>query len=348
MSDKPWLVLVGGFLGSGKTSLIMAAARELERRGMRSAVILNDQGDALVDTAFAERGGLDADQVTGGCFCCRLSDMVVAAERLRAHDPEVIFAEPVGSCTDLSATIIQPLRLSHFNEFRLAPYTLLVDPAQATGLLEEDADENLSFLFRKQLEEADLVCSTKSDLHHPPFPGATRELSARTGQGVAAWVDEVLSGTLTAGQRILEIDYDQYARAEAALAWLNLEVDLECPTARSPAMLLGPLLDDIDGQLTAADITLVHMKAIDSSPEGYVKAAQTSNGQEPQVEGPLDASPSTRHHLLLNLRASGEPVNVQAIVEHALAGIPASRTNERLACFSPARPVPEQRFDRVV
>jgi G3E family GTPase len=39
---KPWVVIVGGFLGAGKTTLILAAAEELERRGIRSAIILND------------------------------------------------------------------------------------------------------------------------------------------------------------------------------------------------------------------------------------------------------------------------------------------------------------------
>ena len=46
---KPWIVLVGGFLGSGKTTLILAAARELEQRGLRSAMVWNDQGNDLVN-----------------------------------------------------------------------------------------------------------------------------------------------------------------------------------------------------------------------------------------------------------------------------------------------------------
>ena len=29
MKYRPWLVVVGGFLGAGKTTLILAAAREL-------------------------------------------------------------------------------------------------------------------------------------------------------------------------------------------------------------------------------------------------------------------------------------------------------------------------------
>ncbi|MGA9958965.1 MAG: GTP-binding protein, partial [Acidobacteriaceae bacterium] len=52
-NHKPWIAIVGGFLGAGKTTLILAAAKELERRGIRSAVILNDQGNELVDTDYA-------------------------------------------------------------------------------------------------------------------------------------------------------------------------------------------------------------------------------------------------------------------------------------------------------
>ena len=100
----------------------------------------------------------------GGCFCCLFSEMVEAAERLRAHSAEVIFAEAVGSCTDISATTLQPLKLYHKDRFRLAPYTVLVDPARAEQLSRADANADFAFLFEKQVEEADLICFTKSDL----------------------------------------------------------------------------------------------------------------------------------------------------------------------------------------
>jgi G3E family GTPase len=77
---KPWVVIVGGFLGAGKTTLILAAAEELERWGIRSAIILNDQGDALVDTSLATLKGRPSGDVTGGCFCCKLSDLIRAME----------------------------------------------------------------------------------------------------------------------------------------------------------------------------------------------------------------------------------------------------------------------------
>lgn len=345
MNDRPFLALVGGFLGAGKTSLILAAARELQRRGMRSAAIMNDQGESLVDTRLAQEQGMEAGEVTGGCFCCRLSELVRVADQLRDYAPDVIFAEPVGSCTDLSATILQPLRYSNF---QLTPLTVLMDPARWQSIL-SDPDPNLKFLLKKQLEEADLVCYTKSDL----YPGESpRRVSARTGQGVAAWLDEILSSRLSAGSRVLDIDYGEYARAEAALAWLNFEARLELEVPLSPAMVLGPLLDRIAEDLIAADIALVHLKAIDDSPAGFVKAAICANGEEPQAEGDLYASPAAVHQIRLNLRAAASPEPVRAIVEAALSGISANQNKGRfsgwrLDCFSPAPPNPEQRIAQI-
>jgi G3E family GTPase len=131
MNARPLIVPLGGFLGAGKTTLILAAARMLHARGLRSAAILNDQGRDLVDEQFVRANGLAADQVTGGCFCCRFSDLVRAAERLCEHSPDVIFAEAVGSCTDISATTLQPLKLYYREQFRVAPYSVLVDPGRA-------------------------------------------------------------------------------------------------------------------------------------------------------------------------------------------------------------------------
>src|ERR1700758_5504111 len=109
MNNRPTMVVVGGFLGAGKTTLILAAARQLEQRGIKSAIILNDQGESLVDTLLARESGFPVGEVTGGCFCCQFSDLIDAAAKLRAHAPQVIFAEPVGSCTDISANVLRPL-----------------------------------------------------------------------------------------------------------------------------------------------------------------------------------------------------------------------------------------------
>lgn len=346
MTPRPWVVLVGGFLGAGKTTLLLSAAKELDRRGMRSALILNDQGDSLVDTEYAALSGIAHGEVTGGCFCCRFSELVDVIEKMREHAPDVIFAEPVGSCTDILATTL--LALYEYSDVcRIAPYTVLVDPQRATALLRSDADPNLAFLFRKQIEEADLICFTKSDLNlEIPAIAApsVRQTSAKTGQGVAAWLDEILSGRLTGDAEVLDIDYEQYATAEAALAWLNAQASIRCRIAISPAMLLGPFLSALDTDLTTAGVAIVHLKAIVQAGTGFVKAAICGNGEEPLVQGMLDASPAVTHELLLNLRAVGAAISVRTIVERNLAGLEGDVSDVRISCFHPAPPRPQRRI----
>jgi hypothetical protein len=350
-TPPPIIVPIGGFLGAGKTSLILAASRVLKQNGIKPAAVLNDQGRDLVDTRYVQENGVPADEVTGGCFCCRFSDLIEASVRLRAYSPDVIFAEAVGSCTDISATTLQPLKFYYSGDFQLAPYTVLVDPARAKELANASPNDDLAFLFQKQIDEADLVCFTRSDLYQE-FPdlaeSSTRCLSTLTGEGVAAWLDEVLSGKLQPGARILNIDYERYARAEARLAWLNCKTKVILQAPLSPSVLVGPFLEDLDAALTAEGLQIAHLKITDESPSGFLKASITRNGGEPMVQGMLDASPGDAHHLLLNVRASGEPSALQRIVAAQVSRLPGKVELYAMQCFSPAPPKPEFRLNSVV
>ncbi len=309
---KPTIAVVGGFLGAGKTTLILTAARLLEQRGMRAAVILNDQGDDLVDTHYAAAQGLDCDQVTGGCFCCRFPDLVDAADRLLAFQPDIIFAEAVGSCTDIVATTLRPLLRDHGDRFQVAPLTVVVHPRESFD------DPDLDFLHRNQLAEADILYVR--------------------GESVQGWLDRLLSGEIPAGARSLDIDYARYAEAEAALAWLNLRVTAHASPPISAPMLIGPLLDRLEPQ-----IRIVHLKLFMQSEAGHLKAALTANGQDPIVEGALDASPSARHEILLNVRALADPDTLRATVEREFTALPAQLDWQHVECFRPSPPVPFHR-----
>jgi CobW/HypB/UreG, nucleotide-binding domain len=311
---KPLVALVGGFLGAGKTTLILKAARILQARGIAAAAVMNDQGGDLVDTEMARRAGLPADEVRGGCFCCRFPDLADALERLRAHGPEGIFAEAVGSCTDIVATTLRPLLRDYGASYRVAPLTVLVH--------EEPDDPELRFLFDNQIAEADLVIRRDVD--------------------VESWLDTLLHGGIQAGTRSISIDYARYAEAEAALGWLNARTTLRPKPAVAPAMIVGPLLDELDGTLTAAGIRIVHLKVMAQCETGYVKAALTANRGEPLAEGVLDASPAAEHEILINLRALGSPERLREIIASALAGIRAGEPT--LQAFRPAAPVPHCRI----
>jgi hypothetical protein len=270
---------------------------------------------------------------------------------LREYAPNIIFAEAVGSCTDISATTLQPLKLYYRDQFRIAPYTVLVDPQRAREIAMGQASQDVSFLFRTQIEEADLVCFTKTDLY-TEFASITdvptRYLSAATGSGVEAWLDEILFGHLPSGRKILDIDYQRYAQAEAALAWLNCSVALTLNSPVSPASLIGPLLDSLDAALTAGRLRIVHLKLSDNSPSGYLKASMIGSQCEPSVQGMLDASPAAFHELLLNVRAEGDPSALQRIVEEHLRALGGAMEIRSRQCFRPAPPKPEHRIARAV
>lgn len=122
------LVITGGFLGAGKTTLLLKAAQRLTKRGYRVGLLTNDQGEDLVDTALGTQAAIPVTEVAGGCFCCRFPDLVAGLQRLQeVAAPDIVLLEPVGSCTDLVATVVRPLVQFHGNTYQLAPLTILLD-----------------------------------------------------------------------------------------------------------------------------------------------------------------------------------------------------------------------------
>src|SRR5262245_65983942 len=104
-------IMVGVVLGAGNTTTLARLARYYMARGQRVGVVTNDQAEDLVDTHNLRSQGLSVAEVAGACFCCKFNDLMDKVEELkRAGRPDVILAEPVGSCTDLVATVVQPLR----------------------------------------------------------------------------------------------------------------------------------------------------------------------------------------------------------------------------------------------
>ena len=175
--NKARYVMIGGFLGAGKTTAILGLARLLASRSLRVGLITNDQSVGLVDSAVLRNGEFAVEEITGGCFCCRFNSLTAAAAKLTdAARPDVFLAEPVGSCTDLSATVALPLRHMYGDRYRVAPLSVLIDPERALRVLGLEAGPAFSpkveYIYTKQLEEADiLVINKPKGLVVHPAPG---------------------------------------------------------------------------------------------------------------------------------------------------------------------------------
>ncbi|HXX23130.1 MAG TPA: GTP-binding protein, partial [Terriglobia bacterium] len=169
------LIIVGGFLGSGKTTLLWEAAQRLTKQGHTVGLITNDQAPDLVDTALLARSRMGVREVAGSCFCCNFVGLMGAMQSLIDGNVDTIIAEPVGSCTDLSATILQPLKDKH-PEIDLAPLTVLADPDRVREVLKQTDSlmhANALYILRLQMEEADCVLLNKIDTLSPDERQAT-------------------------------------------------------------------------------------------------------------------------------------------------------------------------------
>src|SRR6266513_1116322 len=170
---KARYIMIGGFLGAGKTTAVARLAEKLRGDGLRVGLITNDQGSQLVDTAMLASRGFRVEEIAGGCFCCRFNSLVDAARKLSAETrPDVFIAEPVGSCTDLVATVSYPLRRIYGDSFSIAPLSVLIDPIRALRIfgLENGASfsEKVLYIYEKQLQEANLIVINKIDLIDSP------------------------------------------------------------------------------------------------------------------------------------------------------------------------------------
>jgi len=237
--------LLSGFLGSGKTTAIQQACRLLSQTGIPTAVISNDQGDKLVDGAFFEHLGIPGRQVTNGCFCCNYNDLDRCIGSLTRHDrpadppaipPIIIFAESVGSCTDLVATVLKPL-LEQYPGWH-PTVSVFADANLLREIIEDQTsfDAAVRYIYLKQLEEAQVIVVSKIDqagnlpalksLLTKHFPDKTILYhNSFDSEHILHWLRtlEQLSpqaNTLPS----LNIDYDLYGAGEAQLAWLDQQL----------------------------------------------------------------------------------------------------------------------------
>ena len=161
-------IMIGGFLGAGKTTALARLARHYSSQQLNVGIVTNDQASDLVDTHMLRSLGFDVGEVAGACFCCSFDDLMDTIRNLGAeHRPDVILAEPVGSCTDLVATVIQPIRQLFDAEFLIAPYAVILKPSHGKRILQQRQVAGFSpkaaYIFTKQIEEADLVLINRVD-----------------------------------------------------------------------------------------------------------------------------------------------------------------------------------------
>jgi len=363
MSSIRFLML-GGFLGAGKTTTIARLARHYQSQGLKVGIVTNDQATDLVDTNSLRAQGFDVGEVPGACFCCNFDKLTeTVGELTRSARPDIVLAEPVGSCTDLVATVVRPLQQLFSATFDVAPYAVLLKPSHGGRILRGEAKGGFSpqaaYIFKKQLEEADLIVINRIDelsadeaellggLLATNYPGTpVLRMSAKTGAGFEALV-ELLEQRGQFGRRVMEVDYDTYAVGEAELGWLNMSLSV---AATEPLAMDGLLLDLIArlrDSLATIGAETAHLKAIGMADGAYGVANLVSSFSPPELSLASRAM-VTEAQLVVNARVATAPETLTEHVERAARAACAARgatpTFQQTQSFRPGRPVPTHRI----
>ncbi len=153
--------IVGGFLGTGKTTAIRAQLTA--RRHERVAIVVNDFGDAGLDeAALAEGEPYRIANVPGGCICCSAPEhFAEALEAVLDTDPDRLFIEPTGLARPQD--LVDAMRLGPVHDrIELRPVVVLVNPAE----IDDDTLAALP-LLEEQARAADIVVANRVDLATP-------------------------------------------------------------------------------------------------------------------------------------------------------------------------------------
>ena len=350
------LILCGGFLGAGKTTLIWDVAQRLMAQGKRVGLVTNDQAPELVDSRLLKQSGLQVAEVAGSCFCCNFNGFVDAIHSLRRDvEADVILAEPVGSCADLTATIVRPLKKYYNTEVIVSPLTVLSDPIRLKSILygnDGGLHEDAAYIYRKQLEESEVILITKTDLL---TEDETKKLvkdtqtcfhntkvmavSTMNGTGIREWFKEV-ANRQGAGTKILDIDYDKYAHGEAVLGWLNGTVAVTGKNAYWDT-LLKDIMTDICKAIKREKLRVGHVKVIAENGKQYAIGNITGDVSTLQLRGTAGISDQVK--LIINARVETTPEHLDELIREVLIeAIDGQYTDEVLAWryLQPGRPNP--------
>ena len=151
------LLCIAGFLGSGKTTVLIEVARDMVAGGLQLAVIENEIGEVGIDGDYVREHGLAVQELFGGCICCTLQSGLV--ETLRAvearYEPDWVVLEPTGLAApgDIIALVEE-----HLPHIETTHVLTLVDAGRWEILLEV-----VEPLVTAQLAAADVVAVNKTD-----------------------------------------------------------------------------------------------------------------------------------------------------------------------------------------
>lgn len=124
------VVLLSGFLGTGKTTFLLNILDEVNKKGLNPAVLLNELGDVHVEGQQINKN-IPTAELLGGCICCTSKgDLTGELHQLvTQYNPDLIIVESTGVAHPFE-TIDAITELSLYMPIQLSDVITLVDSKQ--------------------------------------------------------------------------------------------------------------------------------------------------------------------------------------------------------------------------
>ena len=302
-------------------------------------------------------------EVTGGCFCCNFDEFTDKVNKLsETLKPDIVLAEPVGSCTDLIATIFKPIQADFVKNFVMSPLSVIADPKRIKKLMmgkDSLFPSEINYLFKKQLEEADIIVLNKIDLltrdeiseikkflKHEFKGTEVIAASAKYGTGIDDWVS-LITGRIAPKKESLKIDYETYAAAESFLGWFNSTAVISSDSPLDMNKLMDHLIGCIKEKLLNAKCEIAHLKIYAISGDDFAKASLTGLYDDTDFNKKMESAASSAN-IIINARVSASPEILKPIILESLKSTAAifgtALSDIEIQCFKPSRPKPKYRM----
>lgn len=153
---------IAGFLGCGKTTLLLKLSRNLAEDGNRKvALVVNEIGEIPVDGKIMEESGMQVKDIGGGCICCEVaSTFAKTIYRLyKDFKPDHVLVEPTGVAVPHQVKLAARMG-GRDAKISLGPAIVLFDATRPAELLDMDM---LGQLVTTQVKDADIIAISKID-----------------------------------------------------------------------------------------------------------------------------------------------------------------------------------------
>lgn len=308
------LHLVSGFLGGGKTTSIVNLCKVLMRSGLKVAVVTNDQGKYLVDTAFINASNIPAVDVQSGCFCSNYQDLVKQIDELQEKvHPDVIFAESIGSSGNLIGTVMEPLLTS--SSYHPKSLTAIADSRLLLRLVENKPlpfSDSVTALYTSQINESDCLIINKIDLISEGDILAIKQAVPQMFPGkIFLFQDAFIESDIrkwyaTISQSDLihvkdpGFDIERHQRALGRLKWHEKIYQFNDNKDVHDAVI--HILETFSDRLKSGHYIIAHLKCLITTAENDIFKLSLTALDESNWEIPLEDLHSKRATMLVNAR----------------------------------------------